>query len=181
MKIYTKTGDRGETSILGGKRVPKDSLRIETYGTIDELNSSIGVCRSFNSVKEIDIILKEIQRDLFALGTELVSSLESKKKSKLHPSILAIKRMEQVIDELEPKLIPLKNFILPCGSQVAAMLHLARTICRRAERFVVRLSREEEVSSHPTIYLNRLSDFLFVLARWTNELSNTPEERWKSR
>lgn len=178
MKIYTKTGDKGITSFLGGMRVPKDSLRIETYGTVDELNSVIGICRSVNSIKEIDTILDKIQNDLFTLGAELADPIGSKKINKTRIKQSAISRLERVIDEIEPGLKPLRNFILPGGNRTAAELHFARTVCRRAERLAVRLSREERISDQSVIYLNRLSDLLFVLARRMNFLNNTPEKKW---
>ncbi|MBI4810211.1 MAG: cob(I)yrinic acid a,c-diamide adenosyltransferase [Ignavibacteriales bacterium] len=176
MKIYTKTGDKGETSLLGGRRVPKDSLRIEAYGTVDELNTVLGICRSINIVKKIDTIIEDIQNDLFQFGTELASPTEYKSNSAFLSS--SISRLEKSIDEIEPKLEPLKNFILPGGNKTASMLHFARTVCRRTERFVVRLSHEETVHKNSIVYLNRLSDLLFILARWTNTISNTSEQKW---
>ena len=178
MKIYTKTGDRGETSLFGGKRVPKDSLRIESYGTVDELNSILGICRSFNTVKEVDGILNQIQNDLFILGSDLATPASSSTKN---PRIQAsdIERLEKHIDAIEPIVEPLKQFILPGGSRTAAFLHFARTVCRRAERLIVRLQREDTaVDNNIIVYLNRLSDLLFMIARWVNALSNTPETKW---
>lgn len=180
MKIYTKTGDKGKTALFGGKRVPKDALRIEVCGTIDELNSMIGVCRSANSVKAIDTILAEIQVDLFSLGADLAAPREKMKIGVKQLDKSTQVRVEHHIDALETQLEELKNFILPGGNQCAALIHLARTVCRRAERLVVRLAREENVGEIPPTYLNRLSDLLFVLARWSNVLSNTPEEKWIS-
>ena len=179
MKIYTRTGDGGDTSLFGGKRVPKDSLRIEAYGTVDELNSVIGVCRSLNAAKEIDSILDEIQHDLFTLGADLAAPKESTRKpvKRIQPS--DIQRLERHIDDIDPKLDELKKFILPGGSRSAAMLHVARAVCRRAERLHTQLVRKEKTGDQPLIYLNRLSDLLFVLARWVNSLSNTPEIKWK--
>ena len=179
MRIYTKTGDKGETSLFGGKRVKKNTLRIETYGTVDELNSVIGICRSINTDKKIDAILEIIQNDLFTLGTDLSTSLEIKNKKVKRIQTTAITHLEQLIDKIESQLKPLKQFILPGGNNTAAMLHFARTICRRAERLVVQLSQKESVGENPTIYLNRLSDLLFVLARWSNYLSGTTEYLWK--
>ena len=177
MKIYTKTGDKGETSLFGGKRVPKDSLRIEAYGTVDELNSVIGVCRSVNTVKEVDSILEEIQNDLFTLGADLATPQSSENKIQRIQSS-DISRLEHHIDRIELLLEPLRNFILPSGNRAAAMLHLARTVCRRAERLVVKLAHEESVNESSVIYLNRLSDLLFVLGRRVNTLSSTPEIKW---
>ncbi len=179
MKIYTKTGDKGDTSLFGGKRVRKNNLRIETYGTVDELNSTIGVCRSINTVKEIDAILEEIQNDLFTLGADLATPADTCIKKTKHIHASAVSRLEQHIDKLEPQLEPLRQFILPGGNRTAAMLHLARTICRRAERLAVHLSNEESIGENPIVYLNRLSDLLFVLARWSNALSHTSEMKWQ--
>ena len=179
MKIYTKTGDKGETSLFGGKRVRKNTLRIETYGTVDELNSVIGICRSINTAKEIDTILEEIQNDLFTLGADLATPLDVNKKTVKRIELSSITRLEQHIDKLDPQLKPLKQFILPGGSRSAAMLHFARTICRRTERLVVQLSQVESIGENPIVYLNRLSDLLFVLARLSNVLSSTTESLWK--
>jgi cob(I)alamin adenosyltransferase len=177
LKIYTKTGDTGETSLFGGKRVPKDSLRIEAYGTVDELNSVIGVCRSVNTVNEVDVILEEIQNDLFTLGADLAAPQPSKKKNKRIQSS-DISRLEHHIDKIELLLQPLRNFILPGGNRTAAMIHFARTVCRRAERLAVKLSHEESIDEFSVVYLNRLSDLLFVLGRRVNTLSSTPEIKW---
>jgi cob(I)alamin adenosyltransferase len=181
MKIYTKTGDKGETSLFGGKRVPKDALRIEAYGSVDELNSVIGLCRASNPAHQIDSILEEIQNDLFTLGADLATPHDaaSSKQIKRISSDDAV-RLEKHIDAIEPSLEPLKTFILPGGSRSAAMLHFARTVCRRAERLVVQLGREEYLGEQPVIYLNRLSDLLFMMARWANALSHTPEVKWKT-
>lgn len=180
MKIYTKTGDEGNTSLFGGDRVSKGSERIEAYGTVDELNSLIGVCRSVNTLKEVDSILDEIQNDLFTLGADLAtpSKVASKQVTRIKTS--DISRLERHIDRIEPQLEPLKSFILPGGNQTAALIHFTRTVCRRAERRVVELSRSEHIDAFPIIYLNRLSDLLFVLARWVNALSNTTETKWTS-
>ncbi|MBI5020465.1 MAG: cob(I)yrinic acid a,c-diamide adenosyltransferase [Ignavibacteriales bacterium] len=180
MKIYTKTGDKGETSLFGGKRLPKDSLRIETYGTIDELNSLIGLSRSLNEHQEIELLLCDLQSELFVLGAELATPTGVKNSSIKFLSTDNIIRFEKLIDDIEVRLPPLKNFILPGGNKCAAMLHYARTVCRRAERLLVRLTRDESVRDFPVIYLNRLSDFLFVIARLSNSLSNTPETKWSA-
>ena len=178
MKIYTKTGDKGETSLFGGTRVSKESLRIETYGTVDELNSVIGVCRSINTEKQIDSILEDIQNTLFTLGADLATPKETKKKKIIRINSTAVTRLERYIDDIDKSLEPLKNFILPGGNQTAASLHSARTVCRRAERLLVQLARKEKIGEQPLIYLNRLSDLLFVLARRVNALSKTPETKW---
>jgi cob(I)alamin adenosyltransferase len=178
VKIYTKTGDQGETSLFGGTRVSKDNLRIDAYGTVDELNSVIGICRSMNRTLEVDAVLEEIQDDLFILGADLATPPDAKAKiARIQPADAA--RLEAHIDAITPQLQPLSQFILPGGNPTAAMIHFARTVCRRAERLTVRLSRSESISKDSLIYLNRLSDLLFVIARWVNFLSNTPEVTWK--
>ena len=180
MKIYTRRGDKGETALFGGKRVPKDSLRIEAFGTVDELNSVIGICRSLKPAGELDKILEQIQHDLFGLGADLawVKTLSEKKGERIRAA--DVDRLEQQIDKIEGKLRPLKNFILPGGSAPASMIHFARTVCRRAERLLVRLARTEKGGELPVIYLNRLSDLLFVMARRENARTKNPEIKWKS-
>lgn len=178
MKIYTKTGDKGKTSLFGGDRVTKDAPRVEAYGTVDELNSVLGVARSLNPPKEIDSILQEIQNDLFTLGADLATPTDSSSSTpRIQSSDVA--RLEGHIDQIEPNLEPLKNFILPGGSQLASALHFARTVCRRGERCAVHLSNEEEVGDQPISYLNRLGDLLFVMARYANYLSGQSEEKWQ--
>lgn len=178
MKIYTKKGDSGKTSLLGGKRTSKDNLRIETCGEIDELNSILGVCRSNNSVKAIDTILREIQSDLFVLCVEIANPHDKIKVKSKCLDDSTIKRIENHIDALTPQLEVLTNFIFPGGNRCASMIHLARAVCRRAERRAVSLSKKENIGKYPLIYLNRLSDLLFILARWSNALSNIHEEKW---
>lgn len=180
MKIYTKTGDKGETALFGGERVPKDALRIEAYGSVDELNCIIGVIRSHKPHRSIDRILVKIQNQLFELGADLATPIAHKsglipRMKKSHSSSL-----EKIIDVLDTQLLPLKTFILPGGTTVASQLHLARTVCRRAERNVVRLSRNEDIGDAVIIYLNRLSDLLFVMARFANHLDGKEEVRWVS-
>ncbi|MDP2209184.1 MAG: cob(I)yrinic acid a,c-diamide adenosyltransferase [Bacteroidota bacterium] len=179
MKIYTKTGDKGETSLHGGKRVSKSALRIETYGTVDELNSVIGICRALNPPQRVDEALKKIQNQLFTLGADLASPL-SNAKNKNVPRISDddSKFLEELIDKLDSEIKPLRSFILPGGSLLSAQIHFARTVCRRAERLVVQLSKKEKTGTQPIIYLNRLSDFLFVLARWVNHLERENEIIW---
>jgi cob(I)alamin adenosyltransferase len=181
MKIYTKNGDRGETSLLGGQRVPKDALRIEAYGTVDELNSVLGIARAHKPSAEVDQILGLIQSDLFVLGAELAASTE--KPSAMAPPISEehVARLEQTIDSLDARLPQLTTFIIPGGSPLAAQLHLARTVCRRAERLVVRLAKTEKVDALCTMYLNRLSDELFVIARYANHVSGVAEIPWVSK
>ena len=178
MKIYTTTGDEGETSLFGGKRVAKDALRIESYGTVDELNSSLGVVRSLKPAQEIDAVVVQVQNELFVLGADLATPNEKQTKNVVRLGKTHVSHLESVIDSLDKKLKPLSSFILPGGSPVAAHLHLARTICRRAERFVVRLAREETIDPFCIKYLNRLSDLLFVLARYANQLDGGAETPW---
>jgi cob(I)alamin adenosyltransferase len=179
MKIYTKTGDGGETSLFGGKRVGKDAGRIDAYGTVDELNSIIGVCRSLNVANELDSILEEIQNDLFTLGADLATPSATNSPHIRRLASTDVARLEAHIDRIDGTLAPLKEFILPGGNRTAAFLHFSRTVCRRAERLVVELARSEQIGEFPVVYLNRLSDLLFVLARWSNSLSHTPEVKWK--
>jgi cob(I)alamin adenosyltransferase len=181
MKIYTTTGDLGDTSLYGGRRVPKDSLRIESYGTVDELNSALGVARAWKPAPDIDRILGHIQNKLFVLGADLATPGDKKAASIERIRNEDVTDLEQVIDTLDPQLKPLSSFILPGGSHVAAQLHLARTICRRAERLVVGLSRQEEIESTCIVFLNRLSDLLFVLARYANKIDGHEEIPWSSR
>ncbi len=177
MKIYTKSGDDGYTGLLRGGRILKSSLRVEAYGTVDELNSSLGVVRSFNQDKEIDPILEGIQNDLHILGAQLASAV-SKEKA---PSISSqrVNQIENIIDKCEGELDPLSNFILPGGSSAAAFLHISRGICRRAERRAVALSKDEDVDANTIIYLNRLSDLLFVLSRLANKRAGVSDTEWR--
>jgi cob(I)alamin adenosyltransferase len=178
MKIYTKTGDNGETSLFGGQRIPKDALRIEAYGTVDELKSLLGVIRSLKPRKEIEEILDRIQHELFVLGADLATPLAKEGSKITRIEMQHVKELEKNIDSLEAALKPLSVFILPGGSQIAAHIHLARTICRRAERFVVRLSHQEDIGLTPLVYLNRLSDLFFVLARYANKVDGAKEVPW---
>lgn len=179
MKIYTKTGDTGDTSLFGGQRVPKDALRIEAYGTIDELNSVLGIVRADSGDPELDAILQKLQEQLFVLGADLATprSIDRKAVRRIEPR--DAQPLEKMIDQVESRLKPLKNFILPGGSPVAARIHFARTVCRRAERSVVRMSRNEDIGEGAVVYLNRLSDFLFVLARYVNQKADVQETKWK--
>lgn len=180
MKIYTKTGDKGETGLLGGERVSKSSLRIEAYGTIDELNSFIGLAINEVTDESIKKVLNRIQNQLFVVGSDLAAP-KSKKTSKL---IIArtpkkfYKDLEKAIDFYDSKLEPLRNFILPGGSKGAALLHICRAICRRAERNVVALNHTVKVGENIIIFLNRLSDLFFVLARFENKCQNIPDVKW---
>ena len=179
MKIYTKTGDDGTTGLFGGGRVPKDSARIEAYGTVDELNSVIGLAVSASSIDWLDDLLQHIQQQLFVLGADLATPLDARSNYPI-PRIdeTDVKKLERAIDEQDNQLPPLKQFILPGGSVLAAHLHHARTVCRRAERLLVSLSQEQEIGKSDIIYLNRLSDLLFVLARRANQLTSVPDVEW---
>jgi cob(I)alamin adenosyltransferase len=182
MKIYTKTGDKGETGLFGGGRVSKDNLRIEAYGTIDELNSVLGV--AINDVKEESVILllKEIQSQLFVAGSDLASPRDKENAKFKIPRVSKefSESIERKIDFYSGKLDELRNFILPGGSRGAAQLHLARTVCRRAERLVVALNKTVETGAEIIVYLNRLSDLFFVLARYENSVSGVPDVVWKN-
>ena len=180
MKIYTKTGDNGDTSLFGGKRVPKYALRIEVYGTIDELNSVIGICRTINKIKKLENILKEIQNTLFKLGADLATpnSITNKRITRIQNTDIV--KIEKLIDNIDSNLQTLKYFILPGGSRLAAYLHFARAICRRAERLLTKLMHKEKIRNQSLVYLNRLSDLFFVLARWVNKALKVPEEKWSA-
>jgi cob(I)alamin adenosyltransferase len=178
MKIYTKTGDKGSTSLFGGKRTSKDSLRIEAYGTVDELNSALGVARSLNPKLDLDEIVGRLQNDLFVLGADLATPIGTRSSHVQRIQSEHIADLEQIIDRIDARLQPLSTFVLPGGSQLASQLHLARTICRRAERLVVKLARKEKISSSCVIYLNRLSDLLFVMARYANFTDGIKETPW---
>lgn len=179
-KIYTRRGDGGTTSLGGGQRVAKESLRVQAYGTVDELNSQIGLALAFGLSEKAAAILGSVQNELFDLGSDLCFVEEDKEKFPI-PSVEArhIERLEQVIDEATAIVGPLENFILPGGSVGSAQLHVARTICRRAERDTSALSSEEPIGEHVLTYLNRLSDALFVLARYENHARGVPEPLWQ--
>ena len=180
-KVYTRTGDDGTTRLGGGQEVPKDSLRIETYGTLDELNSVLGGALAAGVEGEIATELRRIQNDLFNLGSDLCT-LEEDKEERPVPVIEErhVEALEALMDRLSEELPPLENFILPGGTPAAAWLHLGRTVCRRAERLLVRLGREEEVGTHTLPYLNRLSDALFVMARFQNRRNGVEDPLWDS-
>ncbi|PCJ18617.1 MAG: ATP:cob(I)alamin adenosyltransferase [Candidatus Cloacimonadota bacterium] len=181
MKIYTKTGDKGSTSLAGGQRVKKNNLRIESYGTIDELNSFIGLVISNNPSDKSKDYLQQIQNHLFDLGAELSILPEDKVKFKLaNFDINYILILENMIDDLSQKLPPLKEFILPGGSTSSSYLHVCRTVCRRAERLLITLINQENTINENCIkYLNRLSDLCFVFARYENIIQNISEPKWK--
>jgi cob(I)alamin adenosyltransferase len=178
-KIYTRKGDDGTTGLGGGQRVPKDSLRVTAYGTVDELNSAIGVAVAHGLSERLEEVLRVIQNELFHLGSDLCFYEEDKEKYKI-PQIEQrhIDSLEQLIDEMNEVVGPLENFVLPGGSVGTAHLHLARTICRRAERDCVSLAREEKIGTHTITYLNRLSDALFVMARYENKKRGISEPQW---
>lgn len=186
-RVYTRTGDCGDTGLVGGKRVPKDAPRIEAYGTVDELNSAIGLALAFNEEKLGDGaahrflagLLREIQNELFDLGSELATPAGYRHPVKFRVDKSAVARMEATIDECQRELTPLKSFVLPGGGKIAASLHQCRTVCRRAEREMVRLSREEPLGEWPLKYVNRLSDLFFVLARWIAKRTGEKEELWQ--
>ena len=172
-KIYTRTGDNGTTGLGDGSRVDKDDLRVETYGTVDELNSLVGLVLACDMDDAIRACLTRTQHELFDLGGELCMPGYT-----LVPEA-CVEQMERDLDHFNEKLPPLKDFILPGGSEAAARCHLARTVCRRAERLMVSLAREENVNEISLRYLNRLSDLLFVMARWVNAKAGVTESEWR--
>jgi cob(I)alamin adenosyltransferase len=182
MKIYTRTGDSGETGLFGGVRVPKDDRRVEAYGTIDETNAAIGVALACCNAAFVKQILGEVQSDLFTLGAELATA--SGHEARLGIQLITdadVLRLERAIDEAEAPLPPLKNFILPGGPPDVAALHFARTVARRAERRVLTLAHHEAVRGSVLVYLNRLADLLFVLARRAGHENGGAEVPWAPR
>ncbi len=178
-KIYTRQGDEGTTSLGSRQRVPKDALRVAAYGTVDELNSQIGVAVAAGLAPRLAETLPVIQNELFHLGSDLAFTEEDKQTYNIPQIALRhVETLEGLIDELNAVVGPLDNFILPGGSQGAALLHVARTVCRRAEREVVTLARSETVGPQVIPYLNRLSDLLFVMARYENHQRGMPEPLW---
>jgi cob(I)alamin adenosyltransferase len=181
MKIYTRTGDQGDTGLFGGGRVPKDHPRVVAYGDVDELNSSIGIVRATEPVDFCDTLLESIQRDLFSIGGQLAAPDPAAVARALAKAELPAERvtaLERMIDEAENELPQLRAFVLPAGTPKAAALHYARTVCRRAERSVVHLARDSQVPSLFIVYLNRLSDLLFTLARLANHRSGIGDSTW---
>lgn len=181
MKIYTKTGDKGETGLFGGQRVSKDHPRICAYGTVDELNSFIGLAIIEVKNQEVKDLLFNIQNKLFTIGSDLATP-ETEKNSKLkiqRADKSFIDELEKQIDYFSEKLEPLRNFILPGGTKASALLHICRTISRRAEREVVVLKKMDSISDIILIYLNRLSDLFFVLSRFENQVSGIPDTKWR--
>ncbi len=182
MKIYTRTGDAGETGLFGGARVGKDDPRVEAYGTVDELNSCLGVARALGASAATDEALRQIQSDLFTVGAELACVPGKEDKLRMTPVGEAdIARLEGYIDRSEEALEPLKSFVLPGGSAVAAELHRARTVCRRAERRTLTAGRSTAIRPEIVIYLNRLSDLLFVFARYENHVLDVADIPWHAR
>ena len=186
-RVYTRSGDRGETSLVGGKRVTKDSLRVEAYGALDELNSIVGLARVFNEEDRaaspghefLDGVLCQIQDELFDLGSELATPPECFTEGMYRVGDPEVKRLEKLMDHCQKNLEPLKSFVLPGGGRVGAYLHQCRTVCRRMERDVLRLSRSEEVNPKLVKYVNRLSDLFFVLARWISKQTGEREYLWQ--
>lgn len=180
-KIYTKTGDDGTTGLFGGRRVSKNILRIESYGTVDELNSILGIARTYFVNEILDQHLIKIQNELFIAGADLATPLEESKFSITRIDAQHIEGLENIIDTIDENVPPITFFILPGGHLAAAQLHFARTVCRRAERLCVSLATEEKINPFIVPYFNRLSDLLFVLARYANHASGTPEIKWDSK
>jgi cob(I)alamin adenosyltransferase len=181
MKIYTKTGDKGDTGLFGGGRVGKDHPRVEAYGDVDELNATLGLVRALEPMPRIDEVIVPIQRDLFAIGALLATPDRDKMRASLEKARLddsRIRELEVAIDQCEAELEPLRSFIVPGGTAKAASLHVARTVCRRAERRVVALQHTEELPSIVVVFLNRVSDLLFMLARVANRRAGAGEVSW---
>lgn len=181
MKIYTRTGDAGETGLYGGRRVAKDSVRVIAYGTVDELNAELGLARAALQDAELDGRMKDLQVVLFVLGAELATDPERKKATEPGVNLIVeedVEKLEREIDAMEAELEPMRHFILPGGSSAGALIHRARTVCRRAERDALILSRHERVRPEVLRFLNRLSDHLFVLARHVNQRAGSPETPW---
>jgi cob(I)alamin adenosyltransferase len=186
-RVYTRTGDKGETALVGGKRVFKDSSRIDAYGTIDELNSIVGLARVFNEEsldageahQYLDEVLCQLQDELFDLGSELATPPEFFQQGMYRVSENEIARLEKLMDKCQKDLEPLTSFILPGGGRVGAYLHQCRTVCRRAERDILRLSRDEEINPDVIKYVNRLSDLFFVLSRWIAKQTGEQEYLWQ--
>lgn len=181
MKIYTRTGDTGETSLFAGGRVRKDDIRVEAYGTVDELNSLLGLVRAYDIPQQAQTWLETIQNTLFVIGADLATPMDSNPKWLVRlddqPSVV----LEGAIDQMDADLPKMTAFILPGGTVAASTLHVARTVCRRAERISVTLASQDSINANVIQYLNRLSDFLFTLARWVNLQAGESETKWISR
>jgi len=183
MKIYTRRGDSGETDLFGSGRVAKDHLRVEAYGAVDELNAVLGACAAATSDAALRSDVQEIQRGLFALGAYLATP-EARHRESMgmrEPSDASIAALEAKIDALEAELAPLERFVLPGGTAAAAAFHVARTVCRRAERVAVALDRADPIAPSAIRYLNRLSDLFFVMARVANRRAGVPDVEWEGR
>jgi cob(I)alamin adenosyltransferase len=186
-RVYTRTGDGGETALVGGRRVPKDSARIGAYGTLDELNAVIGLARVFNAERLargrahrwLDGVLRRLQDELFDLGSELATPLDAVYAGMFRIGDAQVRALEALMDQCQADLKPLKSFVLPGGGRVGGFLHQARTVCRRAEREILALARIEPIGSGPLTYVNRLSDLLFVLARWVGQRLGETEYLWE--
>jgi len=176
LKIYTKTGDAGDTGLQRGKRISKSSDRIRSYGNVDEVNSILGLVLSHKIDRDVEELLKKIQNELFVLGSDLSNPDMDDTQNRISKNM--IEELEKKIDEYEKELPPLSNFILPGGADSASLVHLARTVTRRAETNVVSLSKSEKINTECRVYLNRLSDLLFVIARIINKSSKTPDIIW---
>jgi len=181
MKIYTKTGDDGSTSLFSGGRVAKTHPRVKAYGTVDELNSQVGVARAVGVSDTVAELLENVQNQLFHLGADLATPLDAKADWVTRMDAETVTWLEASIDTLSADLPDLKHFILPGGTPGAAHLHVARTVCRRAERHVIELGQGEAINEYTAIYLNRLSDWLFTAARWENHQAGVSEAKWSVR
>jgi cob(I)alamin adenosyltransferase len=186
-RVYTRTGDRGETALVGGRRVPKDAPRIEAYGTVDELNAIVGIARTLNGERLgagehhrwLDEVLRRVQNELFDLGSELATPPDGEYEGMFRMADAQVEALEHLMDECQKDLEPLRSFTLPGGGRINAFLHQARTVCRRAEREVLRLSRVEPINEADLRYLNRLSDLFFVLGRWVGKHLGETEYLWE--
>ena len=186
-RVYTRTGDRGDTALVGGKRVPKDSPRIVAYGTVDELNAIVGLVRTFNEERLaegehhrwLDEVLRKIQNQLFDLGSELATPPGAEYEGMFRMGEGEVRELEELMDRCQKDLEPLKSFTLPGGGRINAFLHQARTVCRRAEREILRASRVEPLGEWPLKYVNRLSDAFFVLGRWVGKRMGEKEYLWE--
>ncbi len=179
-RIYTRTGDEGQTSLFAGGRTSKDTARLHAYGTIDELNSVLGLAVAQGLSEDVESKVNAIQSELFVIGADLATPLKAEAPWITRASEEQVTRLEREIDAMDDRLPPLKNFILPGGTPGAAALHVARTVCRRAERWVVALAGEENVNESTLHYVNRLSDWLFIAARYENMLAGREESIWRS-
>ncbi len=177
MPIYTKFGDKGKTALIGGEIVPKSDVRVQAYGSVDELNAVLGLVLSFSETDGVASTLMGVQDDLFVIGSELAS--KGGKSRTIKP--VRMSRLEAEIDRMSSQLPPLNHFIIPGGNKTTSLLHFARTVCRRAEREVVALSERDKINPDMVIYLNRLGDLLFVLARYVNYKKRVPEMIWRGK